>query len=215
MTEDGWLACGDSGPMLEFIRATAGERKLRLFAAAGFRRLGTLLPDPRQRRGIEALERLAEGALTLDACRGVAAGVRHAIPPDECSPGSPPPAEHRHYVALMLFREFRSSRIAAHAVHAADGLGDGAVERREQARLLRDIFGNPFRPGAVHPAWLTPHVIGLARGIYEDRAFDRMPVLGDALEEAGCTDEEILAHCRSPTDHARGCWVVDLILGKA
>jgi hypothetical protein len=81
--------------------------------------------------------------------------------------------------------------------------------------LVRDIYGNPFRPAVVNPAWRLPDVVMLARGIYEDRAFDRMPALGDALEAAGCDDADILAHCRSGAEHARGCWAVDSILGKS
>jgi hypothetical protein len=83
------------------------------------------------------------------------------------------------------------------------------------ASLLRDVFGNPFRPAAIDPAWLTSTLVALARGIYDDRAFDRMPILGDALEDAGCDNADILAHCRDANaTHVRGCWVVDLVLGK-
>lgn len=80
--------------------------------------------------------------------------------------------------------------------------------------LTRCIFGNPFRPVAFDPRWRTADVTALARGIYEDRAFDRLPLLADALMDAGCDHEEILAHCRSEGPHVRGCWVVDLVLGK-
>jgi hypothetical protein len=80
--------------------------------------------------------------------------------------------------------------------------------------LLRDIFGNPFRPVVFDPAWLTPTVTSLASSIYADRAFDRMPMLADALEEAGCDHADILLHCRGDGPHVRGCWVVDAILGK-
>jgi hypothetical protein len=89
-----------------------------------------------------------------------------------------------------------------------------SAEQVVQATLLRDIFGNPFRPAALDPAWRTETVLALARGIYEERAFDRMPILADALQDAGCTDEDVLSHCRGPGPHARGCWVVDLVLGK-
>lgn len=85
------------------------------------------------------------------------------------------------------------------------------------ANLLRDIFGNSFRPLVLDPSWLTWQdgtVIKLAQGIYEERAFDCMPVLADALEEAGCTEGEVLAHCRQPGTHVRGCWGVDLLLAK-
>jgi len=83
-----------------------------------------------------------------------------------------------------------------------------------QSVLLRDIFGNPFRPVALDPRWRNETVVALASGIYADRAFDRMPILADALEEAGCDDLEVLNHCRGPGPHVRGCWVVDLVLGK-
>ena len=87
-------------------------------------------------------------------------------------------------------------------------------EGKNQCVLLRDMIGNPFRPIAFNPVWLTPNVIELAQAIYDDRAFDRMPELADALHEAGCACDEILSHCRRPGPHVRGCWVVDLILRK-
>ncbi|HEX3149646.1 MAG TPA: hypothetical protein VHR66_16340 [Gemmataceae bacterium] len=80
--------------------------------------------------------------------------------------------------------------------------------------MLRDIFGNPFRPVAFDPRWRTSDSVGVARGIYEDRAFERMPILADALMDAGCDDEQVLSHCRGEGPHVRGCWVVDLVLGK-
>src|SRR5262249_31616753 len=85
------------------------------------------------------------------------------------------------------------------------------------AGLLREIVGNPFHPVTLNPAWLTWNdgtVPKVAQAIYDDRAFDRMPILADALEDAGCTDQAILDHCRGPGEHVRGCWVVDLLLGK-
>jgi hypothetical protein len=90
-----------------------------------------------------------------------------------------------------------------------------AEEELAQSQLIRCIFGNPFRPVAFAPEWRTPTAVALADAIYADRAFDRLPVLADALEEAGCDNLEVLAHCRGPGPHARGCWVVDLILGKS
>ncbi|MFO0797673.1 MAG: hypothetical protein U0804_09345 [Gemmataceae bacterium] len=87
-------------------------------------------------------------------------------------------------------------------------------EEKEQAQLVRDIFGNPFRPVALDPAWRTEAVVGLAAGVYADRAFDRLPALANAIEAAGCADGAVLTHCRGPGPHVRGCWVVDLLLGK-
>ena len=88
------------------------------------------------------------------------------------------------------------------------------VEETEQCHILRDIIGNPFRPVTFDPAWVTPKVKTLAQAIYDDRAFERMPELADALAEAGCSNQDILSHCRGPGPHVRGCWVVDLVLGK-
>src|SRR5262249_28372930 len=83
-----------------------------------------------------------------------------------------------------------------------------------QSQLLHDIFRNPFRPVTLNPAWRTSNVTALAQSIYDDRAFDRLPILADALEDAGCDNADILNHCRQPGEHVRECWVMDLVLGK-
>jgi hypothetical protein len=94
-----------------------------------------------------------------------------------------------------------------------------AVENKEsagQAALLRDIFGPlPFRPVTLDPSWLTPTVTALAQGIYQDRTFNDLPILADALEEADCTSHDLLPHLRGPGEHVRGCWALDLLLGKS
>ena len=82
-------------------------------------------------------------------------------------------------------------------------------------RLIRDIYGNPFRPVTFDPSWRTSTAVGLARSMYESRDFAAMLILADALEDAGCDSPDVLAHCRDPKGvHVRGCWVVDLVLGK-
>ena len=88
------------------------------------------------------------------------------------------------------------------------------AEQRGQTALVRCLFGNPFRPRPVCAAWLTREVRALADAIYAERAFDRMPLLADAVEASGCTNADLIEHCRSGREHARGCWVVDLLLGK-
>jgi hypothetical protein len=90
-----------------------------------------------------------------------------------------------------------------------------AAERSAQCDILRDIFGNPFRPVAFDPAWRTSTVVALAQQMYDSRDFGLMPILGDALEDAGCDSADILDHCRGDGPHVRGCWVVDLVLGKS
>jgi hypothetical protein len=92
--------------------------------------------------------------------------------------------------------------------------GKQGGEKNLVARWLIDIFGNPYRPITLNPSWLTSTVLSLATGIYDEKAFDRMPILADALQDAGCDNAEILNHCRQPGEHVRGCWAVDLLLDK-
>jgi hypothetical protein len=92
-----------------------------------------------------------------------------------------------------------------------------AKHRASLCYFLRDIFGNPFRSISVNSRWVDWNdgiVVKLAQRIYDDRAFDRLPILADALEEAGCTNQDILGHCRIQGEHVRGCWLVDLLLDK-
>jgi hypothetical protein len=99
------------------------------------------------------------------------------------------------------------------------GRGAGRAEQSAQADLLRDILGNPFRPAPrvdrTVLAWNAGTVVTLAQVIYDERRFTELPILADALEDAGCTDADILAHLRGPGPHVRGCWVLDLLLGKS
>jgi hypothetical protein len=88
-------------------------------------------------------------------------------------------------------------------------------ERIAHCDILRDIFGNPFRPVTFSPQWRTDTALSLARQMYESREFSAMPILADALQDAGCDSDDILNHCRGPGAHVRGCWVVDLVLGKS
>lgn len=116
--------------------------------------------------------------------------------------------------ALVTAR--RAAQAAAHLQGQRNVLDAPATiaEHREQTALVHCLFGNPFRPPPVCAAWLTREVRALADGVYAEHAFDRMPLLADALEASGCTNAEMIEHCRSGREHARGCWVVDLLLGK-
>jgi hypothetical protein len=94
------------------------------------------------------------------------------------------------------------------------GWGDQRERLRQMAAIMRDVVGNPFRPTAIQAGWLPPTVVALARQIYDSRDFSAMPVLADALEDAGCDNEDVLQHCRGPGPHYLGCWLVDLVLAK-
>ena len=88
-------------------------------------------------------------------------------------------------------------------------------ELPEQAALVRDLIGNPFRPATLTGPYRTPGVAGMAESIYAEGRFEELPVLADALEDAGCADADILSHLRGPGPHVRGCWALDLCLGKS
>lgn len=97
---------------------------------------------------------------------------------------------------------------------ATEWFREREAESAAQAHLIRDIFGNPFQPRKTNPAFKTSIVMSIARSIYFECQFDVMPILADALEEAGCNDDEILEHCRNGGPHTLGCWVVDSILRR-
>jgi hypothetical protein len=222
MTEAEWLACTDPEPMLEFLRGKANERKLRLFAVVCCRRVWHLLVDERSREAVNVAERFADGAATdqeLEDAKSNAWEFSLNVAHDDerffgLSQNALDAADAPAWAAEWSADYGSEYGGCPLRVVVATQRALGTAEGNAQADLVHCIFGNPFRPVALDPAGLTPGVVELARTIYEDRAFDRMPELADALERAGCTNTDILAHCRQPGDHVRGCWVVDLILGK-
>ena len=100
------------------------------------------------------------------------------------------------------------------ANQAAAAASDTKVEEEMQAELLRDIFGDPLREIHLDRQFVTPTITAMSKQMYDSHDFVSMPMLANALEAAGCRDTAILDHCRSPSPHVRGCWVLDLILGK-
>jgi hypothetical protein len=178
--------------------------------------------DERSRLAVDVAEKLFDGNASYHEHQNAVTAATEAIQWVTTHP-SDDPMESEQWVAaaraalavLVLLEKYsfkyaRVGRIALSAIVPQHQVAEQAA----QSRLIRDIFGNPFRPVTFDSAWRTANVLGLAQTIYDARAFDRMPILADALEDAGCTSAEILTHCRQPGDHVRGCWVVDLILGK-
>jgi hypothetical protein len=229
MTEQEWLSCSNPTLMLHFLRGKASERQLRLFEVACCRRIWQLLSDERSRQAVELAERYADAQATKEELEAAAEAAWSVWELDterasmegqwDKDSGSLPytPSAAAYNVAIPLgWWGGAPAFIAPHEI-AREVAADSGAEDDEQCILLRDIFGKPCRPVAADAAWLTWNggtVIKLAQAIYDDRAFDRLPVLADALEEAGCSDPEILGHCRGPGPHVRGCWVVDLLLAK-
>lgn len=186
MTEERWLDGATSQAMLRCVRTRTSERKLRLFAVAVCREYKRLVPRFDDPEGRRAILLAEEFA--------------------ERGEWVDDPVRYAHGGAFVL----NPSGYGA----ASRLVGVEDVPESYKCGLARCVFGNPFRPVNFDPAWLAPTAVDLARTIYEERAFDRMPELAEALQQAGCHDAGILGHCQGPGPHAKGCWVVDLILGK-
>jgi hypothetical protein len=233
MTDAEWHACTDPQVLLDFLIAQASDRKLRLAGVACCHRIWDLLPEGLWgREAVEVAELFADGA-ACDERRNAAEQTATDYAEALCENTErwvgwvrlPPKAWAAQAAVNAVDAGGYRSRLACLAAHGAkvrQGNAAGRTERHAQARLLRCIFGNPFRPVAVAPAWVTATVLGLAQAAYEegrvlpsgqrDRA--RLAVLADALLDAGCDDEELVAHLRSGGPHVRGCRAVDTILGK-
>lgn len=215
MTEFEWCRTKVPNAMLEHLRHCGLNRKLRLFAVACCRPYLDIMADGRCQLAIDTSERFADGAESFERLAERSQEMQQPLWVAR------PQSEARfHAVAAAMWATVEANIVhgfwmpANNAAASIRKAGDGS-DRAFQARLIRCIFGNPFRPVAFDPQWLTSTVTHLAHGIYDDRAFDRMPILADALQDAGCENDDILNHCRDPKGiHARGCWVVDLILGK-
>lgn len=220
MNEEEWLTSIEPQPMLDFLRSRgASDRKLRLFAAACCRRIWGLLTDERSRKAVELAEEFADGSIDrgrLVSARDDAREVRRIL-----KGSSQTPFQRAANAAFDATRDTGRSASnnapceAARALNSQDHNQFDVGELRQQAHLLRCLFANPFLPLSLNLTWRTPRVVSLAKAIYDDRSFEHMPSLADALEAAGCDEPDILAHCRSLTEHALGCWVVDAILGKS
>lgn len=194
MSETEWLQSTDPTTMLQLLRGKATGRKLRLFARACCRSVWHLLGEKRHRKAVGVPEPYLEDLLSSAEITGIRAveDEEDAVTAEAAWPW------------------------AEEAVKEAQAAGE--EERNRCCALLRDVFGNPFRPMRVDPAWATWNygcLAALAQAIYDDDRFVDLPLLAVGLEKAGCKDDDILSHCQQPGEHARGCWLVDALLGKA
>jgi hypothetical protein len=216
VNEAEWNACTDPDALLGFLRERISRRKVRLFAVACCRRIWHLLEDDRSRHAVLTSERYADGLVRrkelAESRKGALAIVADSVgtPAAFAATSAARPVVAPAWVALL----------ARHAVAGGEGVPRGPdKERTAQAVILRDVIGNPFRPAPAVPATLLTRnggcLVSLAQSLYEERRFEDLPVLADALEEAGCTDPDILSHLRGPGPHVRGCWVLDILLGKS
>jgi hypothetical protein len=232
MTEAKWLRLKKSWPMLKYLRGKVSDRKCWLFVAnfwrnatrifsettcrlvanAGEHIAGEPVPPANHRAVFNAIQRdharfVTEQAFFEPSCLRefrdllfadlIEGWVRTDWGETAFLRAMPLEAAHRGFLAARWVTYFDSQSLS---------------------ETLRDIIGNPFRPITLNPAWLRWHdglLVSMAQKMYDTRDFSDMPVLADALEEAGCDNPDILNHCRSGGEHVRGCWVLDLLLGKS
>jgi hypothetical protein len=245
MTEQEWLESGDWEALWIYLLHADLQtgRNTLLVVLAPCRRFIHRLRDPRSLHALDICERLADdgenweeevrdvyddalaaayaeppGVYCAAAC--VAGAVCHPEPTNIGRAAHAVPAVYGYEAAIAagLISEVGSEseveKIWSHPIFQS-GVELG---KRILADITREIIGNPFRPVKLNPEWLTWNdgtVRRIAQTIYDERAFDRLPILADALEDAGCDNADILKHCRSGGEHVRGCWVVDLLLGKS
>ena len=219
MTETAWTLGTDPRAMLEHVRqiprvGRAKGRKHFLLAVACGRLVWSRITDERMRRVVRWAEAFADDNQDPNEWAEIVAIAQHVFENAyEAGGGRDQPITGDFAIALATHRLTQKIPLFAasaflHASQGADGRNPTG------AATIRDIFGNPFRPVAFDPSWRTSTVIALARQIYASGDFSAMPILADALQDAGCNSPDVLDHCRSSEPHARGCWCLDLLLGE-
>lgn len=225
-----WDACTEPEEMLWYLHDLASDRLLRLFACASCRLIWSIIPTPNARRAVVASERFADGLTTPESLRVIETAALRTRPstiwlaalaaveaanayPWQAAQWAPAwaaeaAADAAGRLSLAAFTHGSAVKMADHAWYQ---------ERQSQCAVLRDIIGTPMMSHSTPAAWkqwTSGSVASLAQSIYENGRFGDLPQLADALEQAGCADNEVLGHCRSTNPHVRGCWVLDGLLGK-
>jgi hypothetical protein len=223
MTEEEWEATSNQSQsmlhtlrILKFNRSTSGNRRLRLFAVACCRYFTHLLPHPALNQAVEIAEEFAEGLRTR---RDLQTSFHEVEPMRDVRFFTNLRIEERCAIDMAVstthFQAYESAFSMTCSPHPLADVQPARDAEKTICDLFRDIFGNPFRPVAFDAAWRTSTALGIATLMYDSREFNAMPILADALQDAGCEDDAILSHCRDENGiHVRGCWVVDLVLGK-
>lgn len=236
MKEAAWFACQEIEKLLRWLprlQPAPSARKLRLYCTGICRRLWPQLPEL-CREAVATAEAFADGSATLEHLTAAHAAARRKH-------GRSLPV---HVLAEMDLARMTRVQVERHGWEATDGatrparavpnktvkavllsatIGGGHENLFRTgpetlaflAAVLHDVLGNPFRPAILDPASRTTTVIGMAQAIYQERSFDRLPILADALEEAGCTNGDLLGHCRGGGHHVRGCWALDAVLDRS
>jgi hypothetical protein len=218
VTEAEWQKSLNGSAMIAAVSSKGSERLWRLLAVACVRRVYDRQLDPHGRRALDVAERVADGTATEEewqAARNLAAEAARRAHYDEWVTEA-----NENFRVTEVWTAAVEARVAAAAVPNCLVPGIDVTNLDDSLLLpdvLREIFGNPFQWRIADQAWCSRNnhaAQRLATTIYDDGNFERLPMLADALEDAGCADPELLGHLRSPGPHVRGCWAVDLVLGK-
>ncbi|HLW64937.1 MAG TPA: hypothetical protein VKS79_06410 [Gemmataceae bacterium] len=222
MDESIWCTGTNLEGMKHLACLSSAERKLRLFGCACCRRMWPLLNRKKLRHAIEVAERFADGLANeeerIAAHRSIARSIEFFDVDSSQGQEALYAAEFVLHTARFAANDAPAMALRAIAAAHRHQPAVEEAEARAQMELLRDIFGPllfrwiPFAD--EWHEWKCGCLQKLARTIYEDEHFELLPILADALQEAGCTDADVLAHCQSKTRHVRGCWVVDWVLGR-
>ncbi|WP_246523659.1 hypothetical protein [Gemmata palustris] len=244
MSEDEWLTGTDFTAHVRFALDHLSPRRQRLLAAGFCRAVSDLFDHPDLVKALDVIERYADGLVPAAAverarnsCREIAQRA-HDVYVRRVDGKTESGDAVREWVrsqfawalAFAAATPFSVEEVGRRAAGAAAPARVGVVQMMpiSSAELddasatqdavmrgvVREIVGNPFRPALFYRDWQTDTAVSLARQMYESRNFSALPILADALQDAGCDDENALAHCRGEGPHFRGCWVLDLVLGK-
>jgi len=235
MTESDWLTGTDFAAMARFAAERLSARRRRLMAVAFCRAVVHLVSHPELLRALDVIERSADGAAAageLDAARQTCRNLALASYEVYAREGNYPPhalSEVAWAIAFAATNPMPTVDVGTRALTAAVEARTGVVlvvpvssaefdaANELQSRIMRgvvwEVAGNPFRLSDFAP-WRTDTAMALARQMYAASEFSAMPILADALQDAGCDDEDVLRHCRDACEHVKGCWVVDGVLGK-
>ena len=242
MTEAEWLQETNWKHQFEFLADRMSLRKQRLAAAGFCRRIWDVILVPEVRLAVEIAEKSVDGHATVPEmeqirhrCREVAArsGSEKNLRIDQQDPVRALRAElacdlgwlGACITAGQMKLEEIASRVNFAELHSRGGVSESSLlargatgtaeQQQRQHEVFLDLVGNPFRPVVFDPAWRTSTTLAITASMLETGDFRALPILADALEDAGCESDVVLRHCRGDGPHFRGCWVVDGILGKS
>ncbi|HSQ55112.1 MAG TPA: hypothetical protein VLM40_05145 [Gemmata sp.] len=214
MNEQEWFTSIDPQKVLQHLTGQPSSRKLKLATVACCRQMRSLLVDERSIRAVDSAELYADKSHDVADVSEIETQATQVVDLSR-DVGTDPQNAAAHCAALCLAHWAPADWGALQVFRWSSPI----VSRFVQVAILACVFAIPYRNRRIqitaNPTWLTSTVMTLAKQMYESRDFSAMPILADALQDAGCENEDMLNHCRGPGPHVRGCWVVDLVLGKA